>query len=74
MRHIALLLLLAACASTAAAPPPSLESAVRTLRGGDPATARSMLEALTRQDPKSAPAWRALGSAYQQLHEPRRAL
>ncbi|HEY1491475.1 MAG TPA: FG-GAP-like repeat-containing protein, partial [Steroidobacteraceae bacterium] len=74
MRNIALLLLLAAGASTAAAPPPSLESALRTLQGGDAATAQTMLEALTRQDPKSAPAWRALGSAYQQLHQPRRAI
>jgi hypothetical protein len=74
MRNIALLLLLAAGASSAATPPPSLESAVRTLQGGNAGTARSMLETLTRQDPASAPAWRALGSAYQQLHEPRRAI
>ena len=47
---------------------------MRTLQGGDAATARTMLETLTRQEPKSAPAWRALGSAYQQLHEPRLAI
>ena len=33
-----------------------------------------MLEALTRKDAKSARAWGALGSAYQQLHEDRRAI
>jgi FG-GAP repeat len=69
-----MILVLAACGGAAAAPPASLDAAVRMLQGGNPAAAISMLLGLTRSDPRSAPAWRALGTAYQQQHEDRRAI
>ena len=68
------LLLLTACGAATTAAPASLDSAVRALQGGDATGARTMLEALTRREPRSAAAWAALGRAYQQLHEYRRAI
>src|SRR5450432_689461 len=74
MRTLTAILILAACGSAAAASPANLDAALRVLQGGNPAAARSMLETLTARDPRSAVAWRALGSAYQQLHEDRHAI
>jgi Tetratricopeptide repeat/FG-GAP-like repeat/FG-GAP repeat len=73
------LLAVAACVghaalSAAAAAPPSLEVAMHALQTGDAATAARLLEALTRQPGAAARLWRLLGSAYQQLHDNRRAI
>jgi FG-GAP-like repeat/TPR repeat/FG-GAP repeat len=73
MRRLLTLLALAACCGAGAAAPANLDSALRALQA-NPAVARAMLEALTRRDPDSARAWGALGSAYQQLNENRRAI
>ena len=64
----------AAAADTQAAPTATLAAAIRALQAGDAASAARMLELLTRQPDADARAWRALGSAYQQLHENRRAI
>ena len=73
MRYLLVILVLAACCGAGVEAPLTLDSALRTLQG-NPAAARAMLEALTRRDPDSARAWGALGSAYQQLREHRRAI
>jgi hypothetical protein len=54
--------------------PLTLAAAVRVLQSGDVATARHMLETLTRQPDVDARTWRTLGSAYQQQHEQRLAI
>ncbi len=59
---------------TARPAPLSLAAAVRVLQSGDLATARHMLETLTRQPDVDARTWRTLGSAYQQQHEQRLAI
>ena len=52
----------------------SLDAAANQLQSGDFAGAARALEHVTQQDPKSARAWRTLGSAYQHLHEPDKAI
>lgn len=61
-------------AGAAVPPAPTLGAAVQALQAGDAAAAARMLEVLTRQPDADARAWRALGGAYQQLHENRRAI
>ena len=76
----ALALVLASSAHTAVpaagadSGPATLQAAMQALQGGDAATAVRMLEALTAKEPGSASAWRALGRAYQQSHQSRRAI
>ncbi len=67
------IMVLAAAAATAAELP-ALDQGMQALQAGNPVAAAAMLKALTRQDPDSAQAWAALGSALQQLHEDRRAI
>src|SRR5690242_9137510 len=64
---------LAGAAGAPSAEPP-LEAALHTLQGGDARAAAGQLEALTAREPGNARAWRALGSAALQLHQPTRAL
>lgn len=64
----------AVTAPTQPSAPPSLEAALQLLQGGDAAAAVNLLERLTAAPQASARAWRALGGAYQQLHDPRRAI
>src|SRR5579862_2290159 len=54
----------------AATPPtesPQLIAALERLQSGDSAGAVPMLEAVTRHEPRSAEAWRALSTGYRQL-------
>ena len=53
---------------------PALTAALSELQRGDTAEAASLLEAVVAEDPDSAPAWRALGSAYQRSHANQRAI
>jgi FG-GAP repeat len=53
---------------------PALTAALSELQRGDTAAAASLLEAVVAEDPDSAPAWRALGSAYQRSHANQRAI
>jgi hypothetical protein len=46
---------------------PALITAMERLQSGDAASAMPMLEAVTRDEPRSAEAWRSLGAAYRQL-------
>src|SRR5262245_48555299 len=48
--------------------------ALRALRSGHVARAARQLEALTRTAGATAGTWRALGNAYEQLHQHRRAI
>jgi hypothetical protein len=68
------LLLLCVCCGALAAPPAPLDAALGRLQSGDAAGAATDLEAITRRDPRSADAFGALGNAYEQLHEHRRAI
>ncbi len=67
------IVVLGVCGLAGAAAPVTLDGALRTLQA-NPAAAQAMLEALTRRDPDSARAWAALGRAYQQLKQHRRAV
>jgi hypothetical protein len=58
-----------ALAESSGASKPALGDALRELQRGEAARAAKMLKAISRADPKGAPAWRALGKAYQQLHD-----
>ncbi|HVN99483.1 MAG TPA: FG-GAP-like repeat-containing protein [Steroidobacteraceae bacterium] len=65
--------------SPAAADPPvrpaaALGVAVGKLQAGDAAGAVAALQPITASEPDNAPAWRALGRAYRQLHEPAQAV
>jgi hypothetical protein len=53
---------------------PALTAALSELQRGDAARAASLLEAIVAEDPANAPAWRALGTAYQRSHANRRAI
>ena len=53
---------------------PALTAALSELQRGDTAEAASLLEAVVAEDPDSAPAWRALGTAYQRSHANQRAI
>ena len=53
---------------------PALTAALSELQRGDTAEAASLLEAVVAEDPASAPAWRALGTAYQRSHANQRAI
>src|SRR5690242_6696764 len=53
---------------------PALTAALSELQRGDTAEAASLLEAVVAEDPGSAPAWRALGTAYQRSHANQRAI
>jgi FG-GAP repeat/Tetratricopeptide repeat len=53
---------------------PALTAALSELQSGDTAEAASLLEAVVAEDPGSAPAWRALGTAYQRSHANQRAI
>ncbi|MBS0577949.1 MAG: FG-GAP repeat protein [Proteobacteria bacterium] len=77
MRILPALVFLCACCwamAATAAPPASLDAALARLQGGDAAGAARDLESLTRSGLRSAEAFGALGNAYQQLHEHRRAI
>lgn len=64
----------AAADSDGAAAEQAALPALRALRGGDAAGAARELEALTRTAAATASVWRALGNAYEQLHEHQRAI
>ncbi len=66
--------LTAAALAAAPEPQPALTSALGLLRDGHPQEAVAPLQAVIHQDPRSAQAWRALGSAYRQLKKPRDAM
>jgi TPR repeat/FG-GAP repeat/FG-GAP-like repeat len=55
-------------AVAASAPGPTLNAALAQLQAGDAAGAAQALRVITIRQPRSAPAWRALGTAEQQLH------
>ena len=74
---VALAGLVAGASGEAAAVPgevPSLEEALGALQAGDAAAAAGMLERITALPGASSRAWRALGSAYQRLHQDQRAI
>ncbi len=54
--------------------PPALTDALELLQNGDAKAAVARLEAITRKTPSSPRAWRALGTAHQQLKQPDQAL
>jgi hypothetical protein len=66
-------LLLAGCLTGLWADP-SVADALARLQAGDAAGAARMLESVTKREPKNARAWRNLGTAYQRLKDPDRAI
>jgi tetratricopeptide (TPR) repeat protein len=54
--------------------PVNVEAALQLLQEGKPREAAQALETITRQEPNNAPAWRGLGLAHRQLHQPASAI
>jgi len=50
--------------------PPPLEAAMQQLQQGKAREAAVALETITRKEPRNVQAWRGLGLAYRQLHNP----
>ncbi len=68
-----LVLLVAATAgeyagAAASSPEPDLSAALAQLQAGNVTAAAQALRSVTGREPKNAPAWRALGTSEQQLH------
>ncbi len=85
LRLLALCLTVGAAVMVSAVPPgfgsvdlsaesPQLIAAMERLQSGDTAGAVRMLEGLTRDEPRSAEAWRALSAGYRQLKQTDKAI
>ena len=63
----------AAAGAQSAAPPPSIQAAMQHMYGGDPRGAATILEALTKADPRNVRAWSLLALSYRQSGDLERA-